>query len=133
MTGFDYQQWRKSSVATPEMLDSCLGRIAELEADNERLKVQLDSQAEFMHTWRMEMMRAFGACDSSPDVLVSIAKEQQAELERLKCCGNCLSAFRGLCGYTCQKMRGLVKDPTVAPPDSCCFTPSRWQPRKGGE
>ena len=33
MTAFDYQQWRTASAVTPEMLDSCLDRIAELEAD----------------------------------------------------------------------------------------------------
>ena len=34
---FDYQQWRKASAVTPEMLDSCLARIAELEAENKAL------------------------------------------------------------------------------------------------
>ena len=33
MNTFDYQQWRTASAVTPEMLDSCLDRIAELEAE----------------------------------------------------------------------------------------------------
>jgi hypothetical protein len=32
VTLFDYQQWRHASAVTPAMLDSCLDRIAELEA-----------------------------------------------------------------------------------------------------
>jgi hypothetical protein len=39
---FDYQQWRTASVVTPKMLDSCLDRIAELEAENTHLSSLCD-------------------------------------------------------------------------------------------
>ena len=37
MSTFDYQQWRKSSAVTPEMLDACLDRLAAVDAENRKL------------------------------------------------------------------------------------------------
>ena len=42
MTDFDYQQWRTASAVTPEMLDSCLDRIAKMEAENAQLRADID-------------------------------------------------------------------------------------------
>jgi regulator of replication initiation timing len=40
MSDFDYQQWRTSSAVTPEMLDSCLERLAAVDAENKRLQLE---------------------------------------------------------------------------------------------
>jgi len=38
---FDYRQWRTATAVTPEMLDSCLDRVAELQAELAALKSEL--------------------------------------------------------------------------------------------
>lgn len=43
---FNYEQWRTASAVTPDMLDSCLARIAALEAENAELKRRLEVNEE---------------------------------------------------------------------------------------
>jgi hypothetical protein len=58
MTDFDYQQWRKASAVTPEMLDSCLDRIAELEAENKRMKRAESTFHDFYHSEKQRAEQA---------------------------------------------------------------------------
>jgi len=88
---FDYQQWRTSSAVTPEMLDSCLDRIAELEAENTRLFQRLNeyaaesSEDRFTYRRRAEQAEADrNACAEAYENETNLRLRAEAELAALK-------------------------------------------------
>jgi hypothetical protein len=53
--------------------------------------------------------------------------ELEAEVERLKCCGNC--GRWGLLGLEVESA-SICRHMLTQPSDTCHFAPSRWQPRE---
>ena len=119
MTDFDYQQWRTASAVTPEMLDSCLDRIAKMEAENAQLRADIDYSSIEGAIQREERLRERIA-------------ELEAEVERLKVCGNCkhfaAEEFQ-YCAHPETLDHGYDGDMPyyISAPDKCDFTPTRWE------
>lgn len=101
MTTFDYQQWRKSSAVTPEMLNACLDRIAELEVkvrgcrmarDNWRVKFERTEELRAMYLAEKKQAEAElaalrGVDDDNVKQLMTIKgkwQQAEAEVERLR-------------------------------------------------
>jgi len=85
MSDFNYQQWRTASAVTPAMLDSCLDRIRELEAQRDAYadraaavyserKLRIEAEAE------LTRLRAVNEALSG---VIKQADEELAERDRM--------------------------------------------------
>ena len=95
---FDYQQWRTASAETPEMLDSCLDRIAALEAElanrdklldqmgdrEDKLLTQLDETRGKRHEAEAEVERLRGVESRLEQANAFIKAERREAARRLR-------------------------------------------------
>jgi len=75
---FDYQQWRTASVVTPKMLDSCLDRIAELEA---RLNTMSQSYVDTLKRAEQAEARCKELAEETADRIGALLKAEAALAE----------------------------------------------------
>ena len=84
---FDYQQWRTASAVTPEMLDSCLDRIEELEANVQNAAEANAANVCLVGTWKHravqaedQLRAACGGCSPTMDSWMDRARQAEAAL-----------------------------------------------------
>jgi DNA repair exonuclease SbcCD ATPase subunit len=86
---FDYQQWRTASVVTPKMLDSCLDRIAELEA---RLNTMSQSYVDTLKRAEQAEARCKELAEETADRIGALLKAEAALAEmKARRCWTCRS------------------------------------------
>ena len=111
-----------------------VGRITALEAQLEEAKTLLKDGADAFYSQENKLER----CEFRRDELLKEADALKAEVERLRCCGNCdrydweFDEMVCTSGRYQSEQRRLGMTNCVEPDDRCHFTPSRWAERGEG-